>query len=139
LQPRGNVYDLAEIQRELSQRYFSGAVQLDITWGRHGSTRRKHRSRRTIRMGTYFIDEQLIRIHPALDQNFVPRYFVEWVVYHEMLHHVVPMPVVNGRRIYHSTEFRTRERQYADFERARAWEDAHLRKLIGSRRVAATT
>ena len=84
-------------------------------------------------MGLYLIDEQLIRIHPALDQAFVPRYFVEWVVYHEMLHHVIPMPMVNGRRVYHSPEFRARERDYADFERAREWEETHLSQLISSR------
>ncbi len=84
-------------------------------------------------MGTYLIDERIIRIHPALDQPFVPRYFVEWVVYHEMLHHVVPMPVVNGRRVYHSDEFRDLERRFDDFERARAWEEAHLTRLISSR------
>lgn len=137
--PRGAVYDLEEIQHGLSERYFAGRVRLNITWGRRGKSRSKRNARRTIRMGTYFIDEQLIRIHPALDQAFVPRYFVEWVVYHEMLHHVIPMPVVNGRRIYHSAEFRESERRFADYERARAWEQAHLRRLIGSRNVAATT
>ena len=133
LEPRGVVYDLVEIQSLLSEQYFGGLIELAITWGRHGTSQRKRRSRRTIRMGTYFIDEQLIRIHPALDQMFVPRYFVEWVVYHEMLHHVVPMPLVKGRRVYHSPEFRSRERQYSDYERARAWEERHLRKLIASR------
>jgi predicted SprT family Zn-dependent metalloprotease len=139
LEPRGKIYNLEEIQRALSERYFSGTIQLNITWGRHGTSHHKRNARRTIRMGTYFIDEQLIRIHPALDQSFVPRYFVEWVVYHEMLHHVIPMPVVNGRRIYHSPEFRRYERFFVDYERARAWEQTHLRKLIGSRNVAATT
>lgn len=133
LEPRGRVYDLAEIQRSLSERYFDGKVQLDITWGRAATNQRRRRARRTIRMGTYFIEEKLIRIHPALDQAFVPRYFVEWVVYHEMLHHVVPMPVLGGRKVYHSPEFRARERLYEDYERAREWEQRNLRRLITSR------
>ena len=135
IDPTGMVYDLAEIQRGISVRYFDGRVEVPITWGRHAATQRRRRARRTIRMGTYLIEEQLIRIHPALDQSFVPRYFVEWVVYHEMLHHVVPMPLVNGRRVYHSDEFRARERLYHDYERARAWEETHLTRLISSRRT----
>lgn len=137
LQPKGAVYDLEEIQRDLSARYFDGQVAVDITWGRPSVSRRRRRARRTIRMGTYFIDERLIRIHPILDQPFVPRYFVEWVVYHEMLHHVIPMPVINGRRVYHSKEFRARERLFHDYERARAWERKNLHRLIASRPVAA--
>jgi hypothetical protein len=137
LEPRGVVYDLDEMQSGLSSRYFGGQVRVDITWGRFARSRPRARTRRTIRMGTYFIDEQLIRIHPALDQATVPRYFVEWVIYHEMLHHVVPMPIVDGRRVYHSAEFRARERAYEHYERARHWEDRNLRQLIASRRVAA--
>jgi hypothetical protein len=139
LHPQGRHHDLAEIQRELSGRYFEGVVKLDITWGRQSTTQRQRRARRTIRMGTYFIDEKLIRIHPALDQAFVPRYFVAWVVYHEMLHHVVPMPVVNGRKVYHSAEFRARERLFHDYDLARAWEEQFLPQLIASRRTAAAS
>ena len=39
-------------------------------------------------MGSYSADSKVIRIHPALDQPLVPRFFVEWIVFHEMLHHV---------------------------------------------------
>lgn len=133
LDPCGEVYDLTEVLRCVSERYFDGRVQLPITWGRNGTSHRRRRSRRTIRMGTYLIDEKFIRIHPALDQAFVPRFFVEWVVYHEMLHHVVPMPVINGRRVYHSDEFRARERRFEDYERAVAWEKTYLTRLISSR------
>jgi hypothetical protein len=133
LRPRGTYFDLQEIQRSLSDRYFQGRVWLDITWGRKSAHRQHGHARHTIRMGTYFIEEQLIRIHPALDQAFVPRYFLEWVVYHEMLHHVVPMPEINGRRVYHSNEFRLRERMFEQYERARTWERDNLRRLIATR------
>jgi hypothetical protein len=74
----------------------------------------------------------LIRIHPALDQSWVPRYFVEYIVYHEMLHHVIPMPERNGRRQLHTPEFRARERAFAHFERALAWERRHVHRLLRS-------
>ncbi len=81
-------------------------------------------------MGTYFIDEQLIRIHPALDQAFVPRYFVEWVVYHEMLHHVIPGSRGLGRVNLHPPEFREREREFRHVQRSLYWEKRHVARLL---------
>ena len=46
--------------------------------------------RRSIKLGSYSATERLIRVHPALDRPWVPRYFVSYIVYHEMLHHVIP-------------------------------------------------
>lgn len=132
LKPRGAVYDLAEVQRALSERYFSGEVELPIGWGRASSARGR-RGRRTIRMGVYLIESRAIRIHPALDQRWVPRFFVEWVVFHEMLHHVVPAPERDGRKHYHSKAFRERERAFEEFERAQQWEREHLARLIATR------
>jgi hypothetical protein len=149
LRPHGLVYDLAEIQRALSLRYFDGRVELPIGWGRAGSARGR-RGRRTIRMGVYLIDERAIRIHPALDQHWVPRFFVEWVVFHEMVHHVVPAlhappdapdareTSPRARRHYHSPAFRERERDFEEYDRALAWERENLHRLIASRALRAT-
>jgi hypothetical protein len=133
LRPRGEVYDLDEVLRALSREYFDGAVHLPIGWGRAG-TARGRRGRRTIRMGVYLLDERAIRIHPALDQPWIPRFFVEWVVFHEMVHHVVPIASNNeGRRDYHSAEFRAREAQFREYERAQRWERENLPRLIATR------
>jgi predicted metal-dependent hydrolase len=85
-------------------------------------------------MGVYFHDQKVIRIHPALDDGRVPRYFVEMVLFHEMLHQVFP-PAVDraGRRIVHGHEFRAAERRFPGYERARAWEKAHLHLLLRQR------
>ncbi len=133
IRTRGVAHDLEEILQSLRARYFDATFDVAISWGRGGISRGRRRARRTIRMGAYAITDRAIRIHPVLDQTFVPRYFVEWVVYHEMLHHIVPMPTINGRRVYHSTEFRRRERMFDEYLRARAWESAHLPRLIRSR------
>jgi len=52
----------------------------------------------------------------------VPRYFIEFVVYHEMLHADMGTEEHEGRRSIHSREFRKRERLFEDYERAMAWE-----------------
>lgn len=127
LRAQGQVHDLQAIFDELNRRYFRGTVQARIGWGR-GSTRRR---RRTIRLGAYFHDTQTILMHPAMDRPEVPRFFVELVVYHEMLHQAVPQPLgASGRRCVHSPEFRARERLFHDYERARDWEDRHLGLLL---------
>ncbi|MBI5516144.1 MAG: hypothetical protein HY909_20335 [Deltaproteobacteria bacterium] len=130
---RGRVFDLSAVLASLVGRYFPAMAPVAVTWGRSASGLRTSSRRRTIRMGTYYLDEALIRIHPALDQAWVPLYFLEWVLYHELLHHVVPMPVINGRRCYHTEEFRTRELAFEDYTRARDWERRNLRRLLASR------
>jgi predicted metal-dependent hydrolase len=85
-------------------------------------------------MGVYFHDQKVIRIHPALDDERVPRHFVEMVVFHEMLHQIHP-PAVDGqgRRVVHGPEFRAAERRFPGYQRARAWEKAHLHLLLRQR------
>jgi hypothetical protein len=130
LSPQGRIHDLAEIYAALNARHFGGAIEARIGWGRRNGAGR----RRSIKMGVYFHDQKVIRIHPALDDGRVPRYFVEMVVFHEMLHQVHP-PAVDGegRRIVHGAEFRAAERRFPGYQRARAWEKAHLHLLLRQR------
>jgi hypothetical protein len=128
LRTRGHAHDLAQVLASLNARYFGGRVDLPITWG---PSPRVALPRRSIKMGSYSADAQLIRIHPALDQPEVPRYFVEWIVFHEMLHHVHPVTrLPDGRRCVHPPGFREAERAYAQHGRASAWEREHLEVLL---------
>ena len=91
------------------------------------------RRRRSIRFGSYSPGPRLIRIHPLLDQDFVPRYFVRYIVFHEMLHaHLGLVESPSGRTLSHTHEFNQIERAYPDFHRAEAWQrnSANLRKLL---------
>ncbi len=127
---RGTHHDLRAIFDELNEIHFDRVVDgVRVTWGRRPPSG-GGRNRRSIRLGTYVAEDRLIRIHPFLDQEWVPGYFVSYVVFHEMLHHVVPAPVRNGRQRFHSAEFRRLERAYPDFERALAWERTNLPKLL---------
>jgi hypothetical protein len=85
-----------------------------------------------MRFGAYLAAARLIRIHPALDQAFVPRYFVECIVYHELLHHVIPPVYCNGRYQIHSPAFRRRERDFPAYAEAMAWRRKSLRRLLRS-------
>jgi hypothetical protein len=126
LQPRGRVHDLLAIFDRLNRSEFGGAVQARIGWGAVRTGRR----RRTVKTGVYLHEARAIRIHPTLDRDEVPEFYVAAVVFHEMLHQVVPVHERNGRRVIHGAEFRRRERAYADHQRAKEWEKAHLGLLL---------
>jgi hypothetical protein len=123
----GKHYNLQEIFDELNARYFHGAIAARITWGPRS---RRKKSRDSIKLGSYTFEDSLIRIHPVLDAADVPRFFVEWIVYHEMLHEVYDMPVVDGRRVYHTHEFREAEAQFDQYAEAVMWERMHVHKLM---------
>ena len=126
LDPRGRVHDLKTIFDRLNAMNFGGLVDARIGWGPNRGRGR----RRTIKTGVYVQDARLIRIHPALDRPQVPEHYVAAVVFHEMLHQVIPIVEKNGRRVVHGPEFRRRERQYPEYERAKRWEEENLSFLL---------
>ncbi|HVS02537.1 MAG TPA: hypothetical protein VMT16_07190 [Thermoanaerobaculia bacterium] len=133
LVPAGRAHDLAAITETLNRRHFADALRVAITWGAWPARRRRG-ARRTIRLGSFVADQALIRIHPALDQRWVPRQVVESVVHHEMLHAALPATAArNGRRALHPPEFRRREREFPGHAEAEAWIRAHLPRLLRSR------
>ncbi len=123
----GRHHDLAEMFDRLNQRYFDGELTCRITWGRHAA---RGKARRVVRLGSYTLEQDLIRLHPGLDQEWVPEFFVEWVVFHEMLHAAMPPHRVNGRRRFHTRELREAEQRYEHHDRASAWEKANIAALL---------
>ena len=128
LRSEGVHHDLGDILADLGRRHFGGPVEVRITWGKRVQPKRGQRS---LQLGTYLPEERLIRIHPVLDQPWVPRYFVEAVVFHEMLHHDMPAVIQNGRRHYHTRAFRKRERSFEYHAAAEAWQKENLWRLLG--------
>lgn len=128
-QPRtaGKCYDLAKLFDELNRDYFDGNVGAHITWGRNAA---QNRARNTIRLGSFSVEENLIRIHPGLDQHWVPLHYLRWVVYHEMLHAVHPVTVCKGRRRFHTPAFLDDERKFDQLEWAQRWERRNLAALL---------
>jgi hypothetical protein len=123
----GDTHDLRAIYDDLNTRYFADKIAAAITWGpRTGRARRRN----SIKMGSYSVEDRVIRIHRSLDRAFVPRFFVEWIVFHEMLHQVHDIKVVNGRREFHSKAFLADEARFEHYRQARAWERRHLDALL---------
>ncbi len=122
--PKGRFHNLAEIFDRLNRRFFGGALDLQITWS-------DRVFRRT--MGTWKATvpgmPNLITINRLLDDSRVPRYYLDVLVYHEMLHEVVPGIVSSGKKIRHTPIFKRRERQHEAFERAEGWGHEHLERM----------
>ncbi len=123
---RGSHHDLRSLFDELNATWFGGRVRARIGWGEVKPRRR----RRSIRMGVYDHETRTIRVHPALDRREVPAFFVAYIVFHEMLHQAVPGKRRGSRHEHHTAEFRRRERQYPEYQRALAWERNHLGLLL---------
>lgn len=128
LSTKGQHHDLIKIYNSVNWQYFNGKILARITWGRR--PRAPQRNHRSIRQGFCYIEERLIHIHLALDQSWVPRFFVEYIVFHEMLHLKHPPLRKNGRHKFHYAEFKTAEKKFADYAKANQWEKDNLNRLL---------
>ena len=124
----GRHFDLQAIFDRINARYFGNRLRsYTITWGR----RRRKRPASYIVFGSIQEEDRIIRIHPLLDREFVPRWYVDYVVYHEMLHAFVPdKHDAEGRRIIHHEGFLKRERKFRHYQAAIAWEQENLGRFL---------
>lgn len=124
---RGTYHDLRDIHRRLNAEYFGDKLTGQITWGR-----KAFGMKRSITFGTYALDRKLIRIHPVLDTELTPLFYLESVVHHEMVHEYLDMVEGIGRKRgkVHTRRFRELERGFKYHEMAKAWEKRHLNKLL---------
>ena len=123
--PAGEHHDLRRVLRDQSRWFFGGAFRARIGWSR-GTT---GRVRRSIRLGSWSPEHQLIRVHPVLDAEDVPDFVVAFIVFHEMLHAALD-PVGGARGGVHGEEFRRREAMHPDAARTEAWIHEHLDALL---------
>lgn len=114
----GAVYNLQELLEEISPLLPAPLPpKVSIGYGLY----RPHSTFSSIRFGSYHLKDQIIRIHPLLDQKEVPLYFVRFVVYHEALHAVIPIRKAKGRRVIHGEEFHRWERAFPEYKEAIQW------------------
>jgi hypothetical protein len=125
---QGRHFNLREIFDKLNARYFRNRLKgYQVVWGK----KRRDRPTNEIVFGTIQECDRLIRIHPLLDRAFIPRWFVEYVVYHEMCHAVIPdLYTKSGKRIVHHDAFFERERRFHWFKRAKRWEEENLGRFL---------
>jgi hypothetical protein len=117
---RGKVYDLTELFDRLNRRHFDDElVKPVLTWS-------QRRARRIL--GHHDAVHNTITISKALDAREVPEWFVEYILYHEMLHIKHPAKFINGRRYYHTAAFRSEEQRFPRYQASQEWLDRVVRK-----------
>ena len=128
LDTEGRYFDLRGLFNKLNARHFGNRLRgYKVVWGR----KRRERPKEYFIFGTIQEEDRVIRINPWLDQRFVPLWFLEYILYHEMLHAVVPDKVRgDGRRCVHTDEFNRREREFRFYKRARRWEEENLVRFL---------
>jgi hypothetical protein len=109
--PRGRVYDLDAVFDELNTRYFYGLLaRPQMTWSRDAA--------RNL-LGHYDPAHNAIVVSRIFDHPQVPRYAMEYIVYHEMLHLKHPVKLRGSRRCVHPPAFQAEERLFLQLDDAK--------------------
>jgi len=102
--PRGHYYHLEEVFDDLNRRFFHGLMgRPQLTWSREQARNR---------LGHYDPAHNAIVISRVFDSPRVPRFVLEYIVYHEMLHLKHPVKLRGSRRCVHSREFMEEEKLF---------------------------
>lgn len=130
LHPQGEVFNLQEIYDSLNKEYFGAKLDLRISWFGRGKKVPKTR----ITFGSYNYAHKLIKVNRLLDSKDTPLSFVRYIVYHEMLHNVLPPKrKKRGRHHIHHKDFKIKEREFKEFSEAnifmKKWKKIHFEKL----------
>ena len=113
LSPQGRFYDLDTVFEDLNRRFFHGLM------GRPRMSWSPTKTRRIL--GHYDPAHNAIVISRVFDHPAIPRYVVEYIVYHEMLHLKHPVRLRGSRRCVHSAEFQAEEKLFPELDRAESF------------------
>jgi predicted metal-dependent hydrolase len=110
---QGHQFDLDEVFESINSRFFHGLLgRPTLTWSAHVAKRM---------LGHYDAAHNTIVVSRVFDRPGTPRYAIEYLLYHEMLHLKHPVRVKAGRRCVHSREFQAEERLFPELELAREY------------------
>jgi hypothetical protein len=111
--PEGRFYHLEEVFDSLNLRFFSGLLgRPELTWSEHHAKRS---------LGHYDAAHNTIVVSRVFDRPSSPRYAIEYLLYHEMLHLKHPVKMRGLRRCVHSAAFKAEEAQFPQLAEALAF------------------
>jgi hypothetical protein len=110
---KGETYDLDEVFEAVNTRFFHGLLGRPLlTWSEHVAKRS---------LGHYDAAHNTIMVSKVFDRKTTPRYAVEYLMYHEMLHLKHPVKVKAGRRCVHSRDFKAEENLFPELAKAKEY------------------
>ena len=105
---QGRTYDLEALFEDLNQRFFHGLMaRPQMTWSRDHARNS---------LGHYDPAHNAIVVSRIFDHPRVPRFAVEYIVYHEMLHLKHPVRLRGTRRCVHSADFQAEEKLFPQLD-----------------------
>ena len=111
--PEGRFFNLDEVFDTLNVRFFGGLLgRPELTWS-EGIAKRS--------LGHYDAAHNTIVVSRVFDRPSSPRYAVEYLLYHEMLHLKHPVKMRGLRRCVHSREFKADESLFPQLKEAQAF------------------
>lgn len=111
--PEGRYYNLEEVFDTLNIRFFGGLLgRPELTWSEHHAKRS---------LGHYDAAHNTIVVSRIFDRPSSPRYAIEYLLYHEMLHLKHPVKMRGLRRCVHSQEFKAEEARFPRLAEALAF------------------
>ena len=111
--PAGTHYHLDEIFDDLNVRFFHGLMaRPQMSWSSNHSR---------YRLGHYDPAHNTIVISRVFDRPGVPRYAIEYLVYHEMLHLRHPVRMQGSRRCVHPRAFQEEEKWFPELAEAKRY------------------
>ncbi len=119
LLPEETHHHLESLASDIHRTYFFKYPPLPVRWGQQISRKR----RRSIRLGSYNHHTAEVRIHPMLNAPNVPAFFIQSVIYHEYLHHVLGP--------HHNRRFHQHERRFRYHRESQEWIRRNLFRLLG--------
>ena len=115
-------HHLPSLTAEIHNTYFFKIPPVPVRWGQQIARKK----RRSIRLGSYNHVTGEIRIHPLLNSAAIPAFFIQSVIHHEYLHHVL-----GGN---HNRRFHNHERQFRYHRESKEWIRRNLFILLGIRK-----
>jgi hypothetical protein len=111
--PEGRYYHLEEVFDSLNTRFFGGLLgRPELAWS-EGLAKRS--------LGHYDAAHNTIVVSRVFDRPSSPRYALEYLLYHEMLHLKHPVRMRGLRRCVHSREFKAEEARFPQLKEALAF------------------
>ncbi len=122
LDPKGRNRDLKAVFDYVNSTYFRSKIGNPIlAWVSESPARR---------LGYYFEPLNLLAVNRVLDAERVPRFVLEFVVYHELLHHIDAESGRRTKRVHHTKSFKAQEHRFSSYVEAERW----LRRLVSEHR-----
>ncbi|MFC1713897.1 hypothetical protein ACFL6S_09520 [Candidatus Poribacteria bacterium] len=120
---KGRAFDLNSVFKEINREYFNGDMQKpSLHWSR---------SHTIAKFGHYQPSRDRVMISVTLDDENVPSFVVEFVMYHELLHKKHGAQLKKGKRYVHTQSFREEEQEFKRFQES----NTYLRRLAQKQRV----